>query len=167
MKNPSLEYATACCKFDSCGSHLTVVGHVTNVLFSVISGHLNNVIIKQNCCFDNNSDIITHICFKIKQKLCKRELHHKTFTYLLQTKQNKINKEMLNNILKLLDFVVFTQNCRTWTRCNYQQVCHKKSWTTSKNFYKSWLVVNYLQIYVISTCFAATIASTGSFLSGM
>jgi len=43
LKNPSLEYPTACCKFDSCGSHLTVAGHVTKVLFSVIIEHLNEV----------------------------------------------------------------------------------------------------------------------------
>ena len=68
LKTPSLEqaYPTACCKYDSCGSHLTVAGHMTNVLFSLISGHLNNVIIKQNSCF-NNKTFITHFCFKIKQ----------------------------------------------------------------------------------------------------
>jgi len=45
LKKTSLENPSACCKFDSCGSHLTVAGHATNVFFW---GHLNNVLIKQN-----------------------------------------------------------------------------------------------------------------------
>ena len=28
LKAPYLEYPTACCKFDSCGSHLTIAGPV-------------------------------------------------------------------------------------------------------------------------------------------
>ena len=45
--------------FDSCGSR-------DKCLFSVIRDHLNNVLIKQNSCF-NNKTFITHFCFKIKQ----------------------------------------------------------------------------------------------------
>jgi len=33
FKTPYLWYPTACCKFDSCGSHSTVAGHVTRVYF--------------------------------------------------------------------------------------------------------------------------------------
>ena len=32
-KKPYLEYPTAYCKLDSCGSHSTVAGHVTSVNF--------------------------------------------------------------------------------------------------------------------------------------
>jgi len=54
-----------------------------------------------------------------------------------------------------------TRNCRTWTRWNYLQGCHKKSWKSTKIFSKSWSVVNYLlvNVYVINTCFAKIAAS--------
>ena len=59
-----LEYLTACCKFDSCGSR-------NKCLFSVFRCHLNNVIIKQNSCYFNNKTFITLFCFKVKQKYVK------------------------------------------------------------------------------------------------
>jgi len=56
--------APKCTFKDICGSR-------DKCLFSVIRGHLNNVLMKQNSCF-NNKTSITNFCFKIKQKICKR-----------------------------------------------------------------------------------------------
>jgi len=55
--NPVFRDPTACCKFDSYESHSTVAGHVTNVFFSVIRGHLNTVTIKQS--FNNKTFLHT------------------------------------------------------------------------------------------------------------
>jgi len=50
-KSLSIEYQTAWCKFDSCGSHLTVPGHVINVYFLLSGGISTMLTSNKNSCF--------------------------------------------------------------------------------------------------------------------
>jgi len=83
LKTPSLKFPTACSKFYRCGSR-------DKCLFSVIRGHLYNVIINYNNCF-NKKTLIKHFCLKTHINSVKDQTKslHIWLSIAYKTKQNE------------------------------------------------------------------------------